>query len=249
MRKLLVVGMLGSFSLLCAQDRFPYRPDPELIKEIVAPPSRYGKVLFDLFEYNPDERELSYDVEAWFGGDYNRLWFETEGEHSLREGGGTLERFDLYYSRLIAPFWDVRAGVGTHRIYGDSSSDRVYLAAGVQGLAPYWFETDLNLRVDADGKITADGEVELDLLFTQRLILQPRAEFLASFSDIEDVGIYRGLNSVELGLRLRYEIRREFAPYAGVSWTQLFGESADAVRESGEKAGTFGIVIGIRMWL
>ncbi|HHJ64096.1 MAG TPA: copper resistance protein B, partial [Aquifex aeolicus] len=129
------------------------------------------------------------------------------------------------------------------------SSDRVYLAAGVQGLAPYWFETDLNLRVDADGKITADGEVELDLLFTQRLILQPRAEFLASFSNIEDVGIYRGLNSVELGLRLRYEIRREFAPYAGVSWTQLFGESADAVRESGEKAGTFGIVIGIRMWL
>ncbi|WP_139786963.1 copper resistance protein B, partial [Klebsiella pneumoniae] len=27
----------------------------------------------------------------------------------------------------------------------------------------------------------------------------------------------------ELGLRLRYEIRREFAPYIGVSWNQLYG--------------------------
>jgi len=249
MRKFLIVGMLGGFSSIYAQDTLPYRPDPELIREIVAPPSRYGKILFDLFEYNPAEGELGYDVEAWFGGDFNRLWVETEGEHSFRDGSGTLERFDLYYSRLIAPFWDVRAGMGTHRIYGDASSDRVYFAAGVQGLAPYWFETDLNLRVDTEGNVTADGEVELDLLFTQRLILQPRAEFLFSFSDAEKVGIYSGLNSVELGLRLRYEIRREFAPYAGVSWTRFFGRSAEAVREGGEKAGTFSIVIGIRMWL
>ncbi len=251
MRKLVLAGTLLGLSTANAQEaELPYRPDLRIIEEVMLPPSRYGKVLFDLFEYDlaGDDRELIYDVEMWYGGDFNRVWLETEGEHSLRSGGGTVERLDLYYSRLIAPFWDIRIGAGTSKVYGDSSGERVYGVIGVQGLAPYWFETDLNLRIDTDGKLSADAEVEYDLLLTQRLILQPRAEALLSFGDVEEVGIHSGLNSVEVGLRLRYEIRRELAPYGGVSWSQLFGESADAARSAGEKAGSLAVVAGVRVW-
>jgi len=243
-------AVLLSLTAALAQEDFPYRPDPQVIEEVMLPPSRYGKVLLDLFEYNltGDEKELIYDMEIWAGGDFNRLWLESEGEHSLRDGSGSVERLDLYYSRLVAPFWDLRVGLGTAEVYGDTSADRIYLVAGVQGLAPYWFEADLNLRVDTEGAVTADGEVELDLLLTQRLILQPRVEALISLSDIEEMGIYRGLNSAEVGLRLRYEVRREFAPYGGLFWNQSFGEAADSLRRAGEKAGNLGAVAGVRMW-
>ncbi len=228
----------------------PYKPDPEVVKKVLLPPSRFGKLLFDLLEYRPtsDEKEVVYDAEFWYGGDFNRLWIETEGEHSLKSGEGALERLDLYYARLISPFWDFRVGAGLQSVYGEASEDRTYGVIGFQGLAPYWFEVDANLRVDTDGKVTADLEVEYDLLFTQRLILQPRFETLVAFNDIPEVGIWSGVNNVELGARLRYEIRREFAPYVGVNWTTYFGEARDALKAAGEDTSVVDLILGVRMW-
>jgi copper resistance protein B len=233
-----------------AQDLPLYRPDPKVIREVMLPPSRFGKLLFDLFEYHvtSEEREGLYDVEFWYGGDFNRVWVETEGEHSFKSGEGTLERLDLYYARLITPFWDFRVGAGVQAVYGEASDSRTYAVVGFQGLAPYWFEVDANLRVDTEGKVSADLELEYDLLFTQRLILQPRLETLVSFSDIPDVGVWSGLNNLELGLRLRYEIRREFAPYVGVSWTTYFGKAKDARRSAGEDTSLVNLLLGVRMW-
>ena len=227
-----------------------YRPDPKVIRETLLPPSRFGMLLFDLFEYHvtSDEKEAVYDVEFWYGGDFNRLWVETEGEHSFESGNGDLERLDLYYARLITPFWDFRIGAGLQSVYGDVSENRTYGVVGFQGLAPYWFEVDANLRIDTDGKVTADLEVEYDLLFTQRLILQPRFETLVAFSDIPEVGIWSGVNNVELGARLRYEIRREFAPYVGVSWTTYLGEAKDAREAAGEDTSVVNLLLGVRMW-
>ena len=227
-----------------------YKPDPKVIRSAMLPPSRFGKLLFDLFEYYPtsEDKEARYDIEFWFGGDFNRLYVETEGEHSFKDSSGSLERLDLYYGRLISSFWDARIGVGTQSVYGDNSESRNYVVAGFQGLAPYWFEVDANLRFDSKGKITADLEAEMDILFTQRLILQPRFETLFAFSDIEELGRGSGLNSVELGLRLRYEIRREFAPYIGVNWVRHFGKTADLLEVGGEDTNRLDLAIGLRMW-
>lgn len=251
-RVLTVLGGILLSALTFGQDITfsKYRPDPETIQKVLLPPSRFGKLFIDLFEYNvnSDEKEIAYDTEFWYGGDFNRLWIETEGEHSLEEGSGSVERFNLYYARLVSPFWDFRIGLGTQAIYGDGSESRNYAVVGFQGLAPYWFEVDVNISVDTEGKATADLEVEYDLLFTQRLILQPRFETLVAFSDINDMGIGSGLNNVELGLRLRYEIRREFAPYVGVSWTKYFGKTRDLIKAIGDETEKTNLLIGLRMW-
>ncbi len=227
-----------------------YKPQAEVIEKVMLPPSRYGKLLMDLFEYDlsSDKKELKYDTEFWFGGDFNRVWVELEGEHALSSGDGSLERADIYYSRLISPFFDFRVGLGTQVVYGREDANRTYGVVGIQGLAPYWFEIDANLRLDSKGKVTADLEAEIDILFTQRLILQPRFETLVSFSDIEDVGIGSGINYTELGLRLRYEFRREFAPYVGVSWIKYYGKTRDLVKLEGEDTDSLSFLVGVRMW-
>lgn len=251
MKKVLLGVLLIPSTVIFAQDKpnITYRPDPQVIEDVMLPPSRFGKVLFDLFEYQfSDEKEIKYDVEFWYGGDFNRLWVEFEGEHSLKEGTGAYDRADIYYARLISPFWDFRIGVGNQGVYGEDSDSRTYVVAGFQGLAPYWFEVDANLRVDTEGNATADLEAEIDFLFTQRLILQPRFETQVSFSDIPELGIGSGVNNIELGLRLRYEIVREFAPYVGIEWTQFFGKTKDYIKMSGEKTSFVNILVGVRVW-
>ncbi len=249
MKKSLLTFLLFA-SVSWSEEQLPYKPDPEIIRKALLPPSRFGMLLFDLFEYHvtSKEKEALYDVEFWYGGDFNRVWIETEGEHSFEEGSGTLERLDLYYARLITPFWDFRVGVGTQAIYGNVSGNRTYGVVGFQGLAPYWFEVDANLRVDTEGNVTADLEVEYDLLFTQRLILQPRLETLVAFRDIPEVDLWSGVNNLELGARLRYEIRREFAPYVGVSWTTYLGRAREVREASGEETSFLNLLLGVRMW-
>lgn len=212
----------------------------------------YGQVLFDRFEYQAgdDEDVVLWDAQAWYGGDVNRLWIETEGEDIASGGkGGEVENFDVQYSRRFAPFWDLQAGVGYQTTYGPGPDrDRTSAILGVQGLAPYWFEVDANLRLSEDGDTAVDLEAEYDWLLTQRLILQPRLETAYAFEEVERLGVGQGLNSVQLGLRLRYEIRREFAPYIGVTWNRKFGDTADLARDEGEDTEVPAVVAGVRMW-
>ena len=126
--------------------------------------------------------------------------------------------------------------------------DRGFAVFNLTGLAPYWFETDTSLYVSEDGDVSINGEYEYELLLTQRLILQPRAEFTANARDVPEYGLGRGLNSTEMGLRLRYEIRREFAPYIGVSWTQKYGDTKDMAQAAGESTSSTAFVVGIRAW-
>jgi len=212
----------------------------------------YAKLLFDRLEYGfgEDEDVLTWDAQFWYGGDYNRLWIETEGEDVASGGdGGEIENFDVQYSRRISPYWDVQAGVGYQRIYGDGPEpDRVYAVVGLQGLAPYWFEIDTNLRVSEDGDAWVDLEAEYDWLLTQKLFLQPRFETSYAFQEAEEFGVGQGLNSVRVGLRLRYEIRREFAPYIGATWMRRFGDTANLAKADGEDTDSTAVVAGVRMW-
>lgn len=212
----------------------------------------YGQVLFDRFEYQAgdDEDVVLWDAQAWYGGDVNRLWIETEGEDIASGGnGGEVENFDVQYSRRIAPFWDLQAGVGYQTTYGPGpDSDRTSAILGVQGLAPYWFEVDANLRISEDGDASADLEAEYDWLLTQRWVLQARGETSYAFDEVEEFGVGEGLNGLTLGLRLRYHFTREIAPYLGVTWSDRFGDTADLVEAEGEDTESSAFVAGVRWW-
>ncbi|MEX2481965.1 MAG: copper resistance protein B [Gammaproteobacteria bacterium] len=208
--------------------------------------SYYGMLLGDRVETRFADEVDGYvwDVQGWYGSGRNRAWVKTEGEGEFGRSPENAE-LQLLYSHLFAPFWDWQVG-----IRHDSSPDPelTHAVLGVQGVAPYEFELDSALFIDENGEVTARLEAEYNLNITQRLVLQPRVEMNVAFSDIARVGRGSGLNTTELGVRLRYQIRREFAPYIGVSWERLHGETGAIARRAGEPVSVTAFVAGVRVW-
>ena len=206
----------------------------------------YGQVLLDQFEYRlQDGKDLLYwEGDAWFGGDYEKLWLKTEGELTT---GGDFEKAEvqLLYSRLLGYYWDIQGGL---RYDLRPKPDRAYAVIGLQGLAPGYFELDLQAFVSEKGDVSARFEAEYDLLITQRLVLQPRAEVNVAAQRVRELGVGSGFNDIELGLRLRYEVEREFAPYVGINWERQLGQTARMARDEGEEVGSLSFVAGIRLW-
>ena len=214
--------------------------------------SQWGSLLVvDQLEYRMHEGAdtMRWDIVGWYGGDYNRLWLKTEGEwKTAGERGGEFE-VQALYGRLIAPFWDVQIGVRhDHISQAGFDHSRELAVVGLQGLAPYWFELEPALFISQDGDVSARLTATNDLLLTQRLILQPRLDVDAAGQSVKNFGVGEGINSIGLGLRLRYEIRREFAPYLGVQWLRRLGETADNSRRDGERAADTMLVFGARIW-
>jgi len=197
------------------------------------------------FQTREGEDAVLWDVQTWLGSDYNKLWFKSEGSWLLDEEEFEEAETELFYSRNIATFWDLQIGV-RHDFKPDPN--RTFAALGIQGLARYWFEMEATAYVSEDGDISAALEVEYDLLLSQRLILQPRFETTIAVQEVEEYGTGQGVNDIELGVRLRYEIRREFAPYIGVSWSRKLGETADLAEADGESIETTSFVAGIKFW-
>ncbi|MEQ9316165.1 MAG: copper resistance protein B [Henriciella sp.] len=191
-----------------------------------------------------DEDVLLLDGNAWFGGDINKLWLKTELEYLPEESEFEEAEVQALWSRAISPYFDFQAGVR----YDFEPEGRTHLVAGFQGLAPYLFELDAASFVSSDGDLTARVEAEYELLLTQRLILQPRAEIELSAQDIPELEIGSGLSNVSAGMRLRYEVKREFAPYVGVEWQQSFGETADFIEAAGGETEAVAFLVGIRAW-
>ncbi len=183
------------------------------------------------------------EARAWAGYDLDKLWLRSDVERS----GGHTEAADLevLYGRAITPFWDMVAG-WKHDF--EPSPDRDWLAVGFQGLAPYMFEVEATAYVNADGDTALDVMLEYEMMLTQRLVLSPEVEFVVNGYDDAATGAGSGLAKVEAGLRLRYEVRREFAPYIGIHWERAYGDSADFAREEGEAVDDIYAVIGIRAW-
>jgi len=180
---------------------------------------------------------------GWVGRDLNKLWIKTEGE---RVHGETEEaELQLLYGRAVHSYWDLQVG-WRHDFRPEPTRD--WLAIGAMGLAPYWFEVDAAVFLGNDGRTTARLNAEYELLFTQRLVLTPEIEVNLYGKDDPELGIGSGLSDMELGLRLRYEIRREFAPYIGVNWVQKFGGTADFARDGGEPTSDLQWVAGVRAW-
>jgi len=205
--------------------------------------SRVSKLQADLLEWAPNGDRYSWEVEGWYGGDINRFVFKTEGEGQSREGVEAAE-VQLLYSRAVARYTDVQAGIR----YDLEPRSRAYATLAVDAMFPYWFEAEGSLFLSEKGDLLARVEGSYDFRLTQRLILQPRAELEFAAQDIPESEIGSGLSTGELGLRLRYEIRREFAPYIGVSYERAFGDTADFVRAHGEDAESTRFVVGLRAW-
>lgn len=203
------------------------------------------KVMIDKLELRvtdgPDPWVL--DADAWIGYDLNKFWFKTEVEHV--DGDTEEAEVQFLYSRAIAPFWDFQVG---WRRDIRPKPDRDFLALGFKGLAPYLFEVDSGLFFGESGQVGARLDAEYEYMVTQKLILSPEIELNAYSKNDEEVGIGSGLSDMELGLRLSYEIRREFAPYIGINWTKRFGQTADFAEEEGEDTSDVQFVVGIRVW-
>jgi copper resistance protein B len=210
----------------------------------------FSKVIFDQLEYrnNDEEHVFRWDTQSWRGTDYNKLWFKFEGEYGASSNSADLE-LQALYSRAIAAFWDFQLGIRYDlAISSDSTDDRLFAVLGFQGLAPHWFDLEPALFISEDGDVSARLTATYDLLFTQRLILQPRFELNVAASEVREFGVGKGVNDVQLGLRLRYEIRRELAPYMGLSWARQLGDTEDLARASGEGVNDLTVVAGLRLW-
>lgn len=202
------------------------------------------KIMGDRIEYTNQNGVDGYrwDGEAWFGGDINRLVIKTEGE-----GGDDIEDAEIQalYSRAWDHVTDLQIGI---RQDIEPNPSRTYLAVGFETLLPYWFEVEGALFVGERGQVLGRLDGSYDFQLTQRLVLQPRAEVNFAAKEDAAIGLGSGLSDAELGLRLRYEIQREFAPYIGVSWERKFGDTADYARADGERAESTSFVVGLRAW-
>jgi len=205
-----------------------------------------SQVMFNLAEYQSRHGRDGYrwDGEAWFGGDINRLTLKSEGEGAFRDGVEAAE-IQALYSRAIGPYFNLQAGM---RYDFKPNPSRAYAVLGFEGLAPYWFEVEGALFLSDKGDLLGRVEGYYDQRLTQRLVLQPRVELNLAAQDVPENRIGAGLSSAELGLRLRYEITRKFAPYVGVSYDAKSGRTARYARDDGDDPTSTSFVAGVRVW-
>ncbi|WP_236191704.1 copper resistance protein B [Pseudomonas pharyngis] len=190
-----------------------------------------------------DASTLAWDLSGWIGGDIDRLWLRSEGE---RSNGKTEDaEIQALWGHAISPWWDVVSGV---RQDFKPGAPQTWAAFGLQGMALYNFEAEATAFLGENGQSAVRLEGDYDILLTNRLILQPTAELNVYGKNDPQRGIGSGLANTEAGLRLRYEIRREFAPYIGVTWNRTYGHTADYAREEGEDRSEARLVLGVRLW-
>lgn len=184
----------------------------------------------------------SWDAEGWYGGDTDKLWLRSEG---LQRGSETDDgEVQALWSRNIADFWDVQAGVRQDF----APTGRTYAVVGFQGLAKYFFETQAHLFVSTKGDVSARLKQSLDLPITQHWFIEPHAEANLAVQNVPDERVGAGLSDIQLGLQTRYEFSRKFAPYADLVWHKAFANTASYDRAAGEPTDELTLRAGIRFW-
>jgi copper resistance protein B len=231
-----------------AHDTMSYREMSDVMQ--MDDTTRFGKVMLDQFEWRDggaDQGRAAWDAQAWYGGDINRLWIKTEGRYIANgpDKGVRDSDVDVLWNRVISRWWNLQ--MGGREDFGAGGA-RTWAAVGLQGLAPQWFETEATLYVGDEGRTAARAKVQYDLLLAQRLILQPylEANFYGKLDPGQRVG--SGLSDLELSVRMRFEIRRELAPYVGLVWLRRFGGTEDFARAVGGEASDLELTAGLRVW-
>ena len=230
-------------------------------------------VFFDILEYRPtnilgsspgvlglsgnnsnaggenDNPSYWWDMEGWYGGDYNRLWFKSEGQEDSAFKADYDIDFQLLYGRFIEKYYDFQIGGRVEtQTYHSASVTRGLLTVGIEGLVPYDYDLEALAFVAQNGAVSARVTTSKDLLLTQQLIVQLRLEANAEIQRVPEFTTGSGFNELEVGLRIRYEFWREFAPYVGISFGKSFGETAQLVREQGGDPEQLRVVSGVRCW-
>jgi copper resistance protein B len=203
------------------------------------------KVMIDQMETRVTDGDdpFVFEGQAWIGKDLNKFVIKAD----LEQVNGETEELELQalYSKAIAVYWDFQVGV---RQDIKPTPSRNWLAIGFQGLAPYWFEIDTTLFIGESNQVGLRVSAEYEWMFTQRWVLSPEIE--ANFYSKDDVmmGEGSGLADTQVGLRLRYEIKREFAPYIGINWNKKYANTATFAKNNGEKVSDTQFVVGLRAW-
>ncbi len=241
-------GMQGGSPPPDARDPHAYSGGQEFIgpfKFQTADTRSFGSLLMENLEVlsSGGNTSVTYDLQAWYGRTYNRAVLKSEGE--IEDGEIKEARSELLWGHAIAAFWDTQLGA---RYDSGQGPSRSWLAFGVQGLAPYWFEVEATAYLGDSGRSALRLDASYELLITQKLILQPRIEANVYGKSDPERGIGSGLSDISAALRLRYEFRREFAPYIGIEWVRKYGETEDLARAAGEDANDTRFVAGLRFW-
>lgn len=189
------------------------------------------------------KNDIAWDADLWVGGDFRKFWMKTQGEHSDDEDDRSELQF--LYSKAILPFWDLQAGV---RRDLEEVDERNWAVIGLTGLAPYFFDVEVELFFAEGGQTSARLRGEIELLLTQRLILTPELEIVGYGRNEPGRLIGSGLSEIEFDIRLRYEFKRELAPYIGLTWYRLQGSTADFAEISGRDKSDAVLTLGLRTW-
>jgi copper resistance protein B len=242
------LGCIAALLAAVASESRAQMPGMPEAKEMMG----WGKtlfVLFDQLEYSStgEGRPLNVEALAWYGGAYNRVWARAQSEQATAQRVGEAEA-QVLYGRLVDPYWDAVIGVRVDTHWGDEHRDRAQLVLGLIGLAPYRFELEPTLYVSPRGEISGRFEAAYQFLLTQRLIAEPEVEVNAALQAVPRFGISRGINDYEMGVRFRYEFRREIAPYVGLSRSRRVGGSTNLTRAYGDPASENRVVVGLRLW-
>lgn len=205
----------------------------------------FSQLMLDQLEnrFSGDGSTQAWEAQYWLGGDFSKLWIKSEGDRT----SGVTDSADLQmlYDRAVTAFWDLQFGV--RHDFGFAPS-RTWLAFGVQGLAPYFVDIEATGFVGPNGRTAARFRASDELLFTQRLILEPELETNLYGRDDPARRIGSGLSNLELGLRLRYEFHRQFGPYLGLVYARNYGHTADYLQLAGKQTHETRLVAGIRIW-
>ncbi|MBS0150058.1 MAG: copper resistance protein B [Nitrospira sp.] len=233
--------------------------ETEAVPEQWPPPVHDEKqrlfTLVDVLEYRPGSgggkrrEDYRWDVEGWYGGDYNRLWFKSEGQQDTAFKADYDADFQLLYGRFLWKYYDIQVGGRMEaQSFRGSNVTRGLGVIGFQGIVPYNYEFESALFIAQNGAVSARLSYTKDFLLTQRLIFQGRFQTNLAIQRVEEFTTGSGLNNLEFGGRLRYEIRRKFAPYIGASFERSVGETATLVRRQGGDPSQVRFVVGVRMW-
>lgn len=253
MRTRLIIGAVALLATANAVQAQTRQPGLDAMADMHKPGVYHSFTLETDLSRQDGETTGTWDLDGWTGGDTNKLWFKSEGEVT----GGKTQKAELWalYSRNVATYWD--AQVGVREDFKPSlpvvpglpvPKAHTYLAAGVEGLAPYFFGTEAHVFVRDDGAISARLRQENHWLITQRLIMRPRLELNLNGKDDPALGLGTGLTDASIGLQTRYEFRREIAPYFDLTYDQKFGRTADYARLRGEKPTETRLSFGVR-WM
>ena len=208
-------------------------------------------VLVDVLEYRPkpNNSDFRWDAEGWRGGDFNKLWFKSEGERNTALKADYDIDAQVLYGRFLRKYYDFQVGLRAEtQTYRGSNVTRAHAVIGVEGLVPYNYEVETALFISQSGDVSGRFSLTKDFRITQRWVVQSRLETNVAAQRVERFTTGRGLNNLEYGLRVRYDVSRKFSPYAGVSFDRAFFSTADLVRQEGGDPSQIRFVVGVRIW-